>query len=313
MGRLTKITPDLEGNWQEILDNFVLFKRAQGVGGRTIWDYEYLIGKFFEKYPDIQDYDTLEKNVLRYFADLSDNAPGTFNLRRKNLNTFFIWCVSQGIIPANPIRHIKIRKDEGRIRPIPEEELKKLLELPDLKTYVGLRDYALILLSLDNGIRPSEAVFLTSAHVNTKAGEVFVSADISKTGISRTLPISRDTIISISRLIALNEKTWNTNWVFCSCEGCQLTVHAWQERLQVYSKKLKVTISPYDLRHAFAILYLRNGGDAFSLQRIMGHTDMEMTKRYLKFSSTDIQNAHSAASPLAALLGRKKKVVKVKE
>ena len=311
MGKLTKISPGIQGDWREILDSFILFKRAEGVCDRTIWDYEYLISRFFDQFPEIQNYDQLKKNVLRYFANLSGSAPATHNLRRKNLNTFFYWCVSEGIISENPIKHIKIKKDEGRIRPIPKEDLQKLIALPNQKVYVGFRDYSMILLSLDCGIRPSEAVFLTDRHINTRAGEVFVSADIAKTGISRTLPISRETSVILSRLIGINQKTWGLSWVFCSCEGVRLTVHAWQERMQVYSKKLKTTISPYDLRHAFAILYLKNKGDLFSLQRIMGHTDIEMTKRYIAFSQTDIHVAHAGASPLATLLNKKKKIVKI--
>lgn len=311
MSRLINITPEITDNWQEIIDDFLLFKQAQGLAERTIADYEYHTSLFFEKYPEIKTYDALEKNVLKYFAQTSRLAVGTFNIRRKYLNTFFRWCVSQGVIPANPIRHIKIRKDEGRIRPIPEDTLKELIELPDKKTYVGLRDYTLILLSLDTGIRPSEALAIVASDINIKAGELFVRPEIAKTGVSRTLPISDEVIPSIVKLAGINEKTWNTDKLFCTCEGRQMTINAWKKRMRVYSKKLGFTISAYDLRHAFAIMYLRNGGDAFTLQRLMGHTDMEMTKRYLKFSQTDLQNAHAGASPLASLLGKKKKIIKI--
>ena len=41
-----------------------------------------------------------------------------------------------------------------------------------------------------------------------------------------------------------------------------------------------VKIAPYQLRHSFATLYLKNGGDLFTLQKEMGHSDLRMTKRY---------------------------------
>ncbi len=312
MVKLTKITPQIEDNWLEIMDNFILYKQAQGLADRTIEDYEYHISLFFKKYSEPINYDELEKNVLRYFAESSKLATGTFNIRRKNLNTFFNWCVQEGIIPANPIRHIKMKKTEGRIRPISPEDLKKLLEKPNKKTYVGFRDYTLILLSLDTGIRPSEALSLVESDINVRAGEVFIRPEIAKTGTSRTLPVSKEAITSMARLVSINKKTWDTDFVFCTCEGQQMSISAWKQRMTYYSKKIKTPISAYDLRHAFAILYLRNGGDAFSLQRIMGHTDMEMTKYYLKFSQSDLQNAHAGASPIKSLLGRRKKIVKLK-
>lgn len=78
-----------------------------------------------------------------------------------------------------------------------------------------------------------------------------------------------------------------------------------------YARKLGAPVSAYDLRHAFAIMYLRNGGDAFTLQRIMGHTSMEMTRRYLQFTQADLHNAHATASPVISLLGKKRKVVRL--
>jgi integrase len=58
----------------------------------------------------------------------------------------------------------------------------------------------------------------------------------------------------------------------------------------------------YDLRHAFALSYLRNGGDTLSLQRIMGHTDLTMTKRYVAYTLGDIKEQHAHVSPVNKLV-----------
>ncbi|MCL6558201.1 MAG: site-specific integrase, partial [Firmicutes bacterium] len=67
--------------------------------------------------------------------------------------------------------------------------LKKLLDMPDQTTFSGLRDYALLLLQLDTGIRPKEALSLEVSDINLQACEVYVRAETAKTRIARTLPI----------------------------------------------------------------------------------------------------------------------------
>lgn len=47
-----------------------------------------------------------------------------------------------------------------------------------------------------------------------------------------------------------------------------------------YSEKSGEKITPYQLRHSFATLFLKNGGDVFSLQHLMAHADLRTTKRY---------------------------------
>jgi integrase/recombinase XerD len=66
-----------------------------------------------------------------------------------------------------------------------------------------------------------------------------------------------------------------------------------------------VRISPHTLRHTFAVLYIRNGGDSFSLQEILGHSTLEMTRRYVNLASRDVAEQHKKFSPMDALLGKK--------
>jgi site-specific recombinase XerD len=86
---------------------------------------------------------------------------------------------------------------------------------------------------------------------------------------------------------------------------------SWGNRLEAYSKKLGIWIRPYDLRHAFALQFLRNGGHALALQRTLGHTDLTMTKRYVALTEQDLRQQHTIASPLNTLLPQQHRVRKV--
>lgn len=308
MAKVTKIMNAKQTNvtWQEALKGFLFFKQAQGISKTTADDYKQHISRFFERFPDAWQSAALKSSVMEYMSD--DIKPATFNLRLIYLKAFFKWCIDEGYMEENPLKDFKRRKAQPRIVDVPEEILQKLLKLPNETTFAGLRDYAMIMFTLDTGIRPKEAMSLTIEDFDLKHNIVTVPADVAKTRTARSLPILPPTADAIHRLIRARHPAWGSAIpVFCSCEGTCLSRHTWRHRLNEYSEKLGTKVRPYDLRHAFALLYLRNGGHAFGLQKTLGHTDISMTKRYVNLSGNDLQEAHRQASPLNRLISAKKK------
>lgn len=237
--------------------------------------------------------------------------PATYNLRLLYLRAFFEWSIKEDYILVNPLADYRKRKADPRIIDIPTERLKELLSLPDQKSFAGLRGYALILFTLDTGVRPKEAFQLTIDDFDLSHFSVTVPAHVSKTRQSRTLPILPHTTDVVKRLIRVRPEDWDSNMpVFCNNEGNPLNRHTWNDRLEFYSRVMKFKVRPYDLRHVFAIMYLRNGGNAFSLQKMMGHENMDMTKRYLNITGQDLREIHQHASPVHNLIPKKKKRVR---
>jgi integrase/recombinase XerD len=95
-----------------------------------------------------------------------------------------------------------------------------------------------------------------------------------------------------------------TPYLFVTLDNTQVSIRAFQDRMAEYGKKAGITnvrCSPHTARHTFAKMYIQNGGDAFSLQRILGHTTIDMTRVYVDLFSSDIKNAHKKVSPIERL------------
>ena len=311
-GKVLHIRKDVPATWEEALKQYLHYKQAEGLNRSTVKGHEEVISLFFKRHPEAWEGGSkLKTAVYAFFGE--GIKPATYNIRLAYLSSFFKWCVKEGIFPENPLQGFKRRKAEGRVVNLEAATLQQLITLPDRKTFAGLRDYALILLTLDTGIRPKEAFSLLPGDVNLRSLEVYVRSDVAKTKVSRTLPVSHATAEAIRQLLRARHPAWkDTVPVFCTQDGTPLTRHTWNDRLEAYSKRLGVKVRPYDLRHAFALQFLRNGGNALALQRTLGHVDLSMTKRYVALTQQDLREQHALASPLNVLLPKKHRVRKVK-
>lgn len=293
-------------HWEEALQEFLFWKQAQGLSQTTLEDYKRYANMFFKRFPGSWQSDAFRKSVLEYMAD--DIKPATYNLRLIYLRAFFQWCVNEGYLPTNPLKDFKRKKAPGRVVDIAEDTLQKLLTLPDQTNFAGLRDYALILLTLDTGIRPKEAFSLIIDNYDLKRLLVTVPMEVAKTRTERHLPILPTTAQALRKLISVRHPEWKNDVpIFCTSEGETMNRHSWNDRMKLYSNQLETKIRPYDLRHSFALMYLRNGGHAFGLQNTLGHTDIQMTKKYVNLTGQDLRSSHTAASPLNTLIPQKKK------
>jgi len=291
--------------WQKAMEDFLLWKKAHGVSEATLKGYNNHIKHFYKKNP--LSWGKEEETKQGVLEHLSANIkPATYNLRLIYLRAFYDWCIGEGFMYINPLDGYKKRKAPPRIVEIPLETLQHLLKLPNQQTYAGLRDYSLIMFTLDTGTRPSEAFQLTVEDFDINNSSVTVPESVAKTRQSRTLPLLPSTMNTIKKLIRVRPDDWGEDLpVFSTTDGENITRKIWSKRMNEYSKELNFKIRPYDLRHAFAIMYLRNGGNAFSLQKLMGHENMDMTKRYLNITGQDLREAHEQASPINKLIPKK--------
>jgi site-specific recombinase XerD len=226
----------------------------------------------------------------------------TINCYLRSLRIFFSWLNSEGVIGTNPFERVKIPRPPRKVIPaFSDSQISSLLSIIDSKSAEGYRDYTIILTLLDTGVRVSELCSLRLDNLWLAEGMLKVMGKGNK---ERIIPIGKQVQRLLWRYINRYRPEpagVNCNFLFLTRDGKPLTKDRVQKIMAYYGTKagLKgVRCSPHTLRHTAAIKFLRNGGDVFSLQRMLGHASLEMTKRYCELADIDVKRAHMTASPV---------------
>ena len=220
----------------------------------------------------------------------------------RSISAFWSWLKDEELIDVNPFSKVKIPPStEAIIIPYPAEQIGALLAVVDNRTPVGSRDMAMILTFLDAGPRVSELCGLQFEDVDLDQKLMKVHGKGAK---ERQIPIGSKVqramwkYVQHSRPKPASPRFDN---FFLTRDGRPLTRRHIGTMLRRYSEKtglVGVKFSPHRFRHTFAISYLRNGGDVFTLQRILGHSSLDTVRLYLNLASVDIQAAHRRYSPV---------------
>jgi len=167
----------------------------------------------------------------------------------------------------------------------------------------------IILTLLDTGLRVNELINLKIDNVWLEEGIIKV---LGKGNKERLVPVGKQIRRLLWRYITHyrpEPARPNLDNLFLTRDGRSLTKNRVDSMMKHYGERARLSgirCSPHTLRHTFAVTYLRNGGDVFSLQRILGHSSLEMTRRYCELADVDIEKAHALASPVDNLkLGSK--------
>lgn len=295
----------------EAMQHFINYKKANQINERTLRDYRHYLDDFLANSQDILDMQIISQEVLEYFANIPDTSPARYNHPFQYLSSFFNWLIKQEdykpYINQNPLtsQGLHKKKDDGNIKPASIEDIKTLLKSFDKKEFTGYRNYVITLLMMDTGIRTSELRRLVDTDFDAKAKQIFISKHISKTRKNRIVFLSDSTAKEVEKLISFKPKGW-CDLIFPTRDGGQMTCEGMAREFDRQCKKVGVKFTPYQLRHTFASYFVASGGDIFTLQDIMGHADIRMTRRYTEIDTTTKRQQHNAHSPIGELQGNKR-------
>jgi site-specific recombinase XerD len=238
---------------------------------------------------------------LRSFQE-RDCKPNTLKAYHRILDAFFRWCIEEERLDVSPMKRVPKPKDvQEQIKPLSGEELTALLAAPNRKSFVGLRDTALMALLVDTGLRVSESLSIRLGDLDTRARAITVMGKGEK---PRTVFYGEAVAQHLRNYLRRRARRGNEDLLFVSSLGEKLLRFAIVERMRDYGSAAAIQgkrVSPHTLRHTFAINWLKNGGDTLSLQRLLGHSTPAMTTRYVNFATADLAELHRTVSPLDRL------------
>ena len=235
----------------------------------------------------------------------------------KVIKSYFTWAAKKkGLGIQRPDDELEMPTvPEPEVQPYTKQEIRSLLQAcketePSVTTErkswtyhrpTAQRDRLLILMLLDTGVRVSELCRIQYKDIDLQNSAVhIIPFETGKKSRSRTVYVGAETMELLWKLSAGNEDP--DNFIFASSTAKRnqpLDRHAVDHLLKRLGKKAGIkNCGAHRFRHTFAIQYLRNGGDIYTLKRLIGHSSFHMVQRYLQLSDADAQAAHRKASPV---------------
>lgn len=216
-----------------------------------------------------------------------------------SLKCYYNFLLSLNIATENPVLKIKIYKKTNKSLPIilDHNEIKKLLEQPDMSDLKGIRDKAILELLYATGIKVSELVSLNYDSINLQIGLIYLE--------DRVVPIYKDALKVLSLYINqvrpsivmdIKEKK-----LFTNMSGTALTRQGLWKIIKNYSftAGIKKDITPHTLRHSFAAHLLENGANLEDIKALLGFSDISSTQIYTKIIADKYTSKYQQFHPFA--------------
>lgn len=297
--------------FQEAISLFIKYEEIKGLSPQTIGMDKEAINKFL-KTTNLSGDDKVSIVSEGFFNDflakLKDEgiSLSTKNICLSHLRVFLYWCIKEGHI--EPFKINLFKGQESKIKFFTDDEIQKLLIKPSKDCqFFEDRTYTLICFIMSTGARANTVLNLRIEDLDFKSKTItFTHLKNKGTAI---IPMSN----SLAKVLKDFLDTWDRKlegYVFCNGSEGKLTLTALESSLRKYCVNRGVKPrGPHSLRHSFARLYIKNGGDAFSLQQILTHSTMNMTQKYVRLFADDLRKPIENFSPLDNFKGNNYQVI----
>jgi len=240
----------------------------------------------------------LQQSMMNYFID-QNLALNTIRGRVASGHAFFKYLWQEEIITTNLTEALTIPKRLSQgIFTFSDDHVHAILQQPDRSTFTGFRDYVIMLIFLETGMRVGELANMTLPDI--QFSEETIRIPLGKGRKPRIVPIQKTCMQELQSYIhERGTLPIDHVWVTVQNESLKRASIVRSVRTYCAQANIKGTRgSCHTFRHTMAKIYLLSGGDVFTLMHILGHTSIEMTRKYVDLFNEDIHKQHQKASPL---------------
>jgi site-specific recombinase XerD len=278
----------------EAYDDFILSRQAALLSSSTIDFYNYTTGEFVDYLISNGVYEPKQitsSSVRKCLSTVADRgvASATVHSHARGTRAFLRFLNEEGYI-LTPINIKMPRVEQKKMRVLSPEELKQILKICNKS-----RDKVLILFLVDTGLRRSEACSLNWIDVNIPSGFVNIRRSKSKKARSVFIGVkTRRALLRYRRTITHEDN----DPVFQTQTGTRFKASGFRQVIRRISEKSGIPFSAHDMRRTFATLSLKAGMNVLHLQSLLGHSSLEMTRRYVQMVKDDLSEAHKEHGPI---------------
>jgi integrase/recombinase XerD len=237
------------------------------------------------------------------YGDDRPYAATTVARTLSSVRSFHRFLVREGVTERDPAREVAQPKRPRRLpRPLPVDDVSRLLRAPDPATPAGLRDRAMLELLYGSGLRISELVGLDVDDLDLEDGAVRV---LGKGGKERSVPVGRYARDAVGAYLARARPAMASSAsrgaLFLNHRGGRITRQSCSRSLTAYARAAGIdrAVSPHTLRHSFATHLLEGGADVRVVQELLGHASVATTQIYTLVTEEHLREVYYSSHPRA--------------
>ena len=295
------------------IEGYFIAAHARRLSPHTLADYDNTFRRFeayLNRDPPLASLGPAD--IRGFLGSLNGLSAKTVRNYHTGLSALWTWALKEGLVEQHIVRAVDPPKPEKRaILPYTEQDIRAMFAACNhTRSYVrpgkrrctntrptATRDKAIIAFLVDTGLRASELCNLRVRDVKLADLQALVMGKGSK---ERLVEFSPNAAKHLWRYLATRDDPADHDFVFVSLDGQRLSRYALRRVILGAGGRAGVpNATVHRFRHTFAIQFLRNQGNIFALQRMLGHSTLDMVNRYLKIAQADLKRAHQTASPLA--------------
>ena len=290
----------------KIIDQFIDHLWLEdGLSKNTLNSYRFDLSIFVSWLAETKKIELLDVSELEIQEFLAFKFPTSISRSISRLlatlRRFFRFLLRENKIKEDPTLKIQTPKIPKSLpKSLSEDEVEGLLEAPDIKTDVGMRDRSMLELLYACGLRVSELVGIQLTEVILSDGVIRVTGKGSKT---RLVPMGEEAVDWIKKYLAesrqniLNKQT--SKFLFVTNRGGEMTRQAFWYLIKKYALMANIDkpMSPHILRHAFATHLINHGADLRVVQMLLGHSDISTTQIYTHVARERLKKLHQEHHP----------------